>query len=110
MALEIEPSIANGLPPMVREALSKLPSERQSMFVEEYRRKSKSPALILLLAIFFPIQLFMLGKTGMAIAFWLTGGGLFFWYVVEIFMAIGRTRDFNRDVATAVVRDIKALA
>jgi hypothetical protein len=110
MALDIETSIRDQLAPMVKEALSKLPADKQSMFVDEYQRKAKSPVLMLLLAIFFPIQLFLLGKTGAAIAFWLTFGGLGIWWFVEVCLAMKRTNDFNRDVATAIVRDIKVLA
>ena len=110
MALQIEASISDNLPTMVKEALSKLPVERQAMFVEEYRRKAKSPGLMLFLAIVFPIQLFLLGKTGLGVAFWFTFGGGGFWWFVEIFLAMGRTRTFNEDVAMAVVRDLKLLA
>ena len=65
MPLIIEPSIASTLPPMVKEALSKLPDEKQSMFVSEYKKRSKNPVLIQILAIIFPIQLFLLDKAGL---------------------------------------------
>lgn len=107
MPLEIEASIADRLPAMAKDALSRLPTEKQSMFVEEYKRRTRSPVLMLLLAIFFPIQLFLLGKAGLGVAFLLTGGGLLIWWLVEIFMAIPRTHSYNRDIAMAVVRDIK---
>jgi len=110
MPLDIENSIADALPSMVKEALSKLPVEKQGLFVEEYKRKSKSGALMLVLAIFFPIQLFLLGKTGLGIAFILTGGGFFMWWFVEIFLAIKRTRDFNEDLAKSIIRDIKIMS
>ena len=110
MALEIENSIADVLPSMVKESLSRLPPERQGMFVEEYRRKAKSPALMLVLAIFFPIQLFLLGKTGLGVAYWITFGGGGVWWLIEIFLAMKRTNDFNEDLAKIIVRDIKIMA
>lgn len=110
MALEIEPSISDVLPSMVKEALSRLPIEKQSMFVDEFNRKRRDSGIMLALAILFPIQLFLLGKTGLGIAFWLTGGGCGVWWLIEVFMAFKRTRDFNEDIAKAIVRDIKIMA
>jgi hypothetical protein len=109
MALEIETSIADVLPSMVKESLSRLPIEKQSMFVEEFKRKAKSPGLMLALAILFPIQLFLLGKTALGVAFWLTGGGCGLWWLIEVFLAFKRTREFNGDIAKAIVRDIKIM-
>jgi hypothetical protein len=110
MALEIESSISDVLPSMVKEALSKLPAEKQGMFVEEFKRKAKSPGLMIALAILFPIQLVLLGKTGLQIAFWVTFGGFGFWWIAEIFMAHKRAREFNEDLAKTIVRDIKIMA
>jgi hypothetical protein len=64
---------------------------------------------MLALSILFPIQLFLLGKTGLGIGYWLTGGGCGVWYLIEIFMAFGRTRAFNEDVAKSIVRDLKIM-
>jgi hypothetical protein len=94
---------------MVKEALSKLPAEKQSMFVEEYKRKAKSPGAMLALAILFPIQLVLLKRTGLWIAYLFTAGGLGIWWLIEIFIAFPRTRSFNHDVAKEIVRDIKIM-
>lgn len=110
MSLEIESSIAAHLPSMVKEALSKFPAEKQGMFVEEFKRKRKDPTLMLVLAIIFPIQLFLLGKTGLGIAFIVTGGGLGLWWIIEIVMATKRAREYNEDVAKTITRDLKIMA
>ncbi len=109
MPLEIENSIADQLPSIVKEALSKMPPEKQSQFVEDYKRKSKSYGAMLALSILFPIQLFLLGKTGLGVAFLLTGGGCFVWWIVEIFLTNKRVREFNEDVAKAIMRDMKVM-
>ena len=62
VALEITPSIAEKLPTIVKSALNNMSAEEQMMFQEEYEKKSKSTGLMVFLAIFFPIQLFLLGK------------------------------------------------
>jgi len=109
MALEIENSVADHLPSVVKEALSKMPPEKQSQFVEDYKRKSKSFGLMLALAIFFPIQLFLLGKTGLGVAYLLTAGGCGIWWIVEIFLTKGRVNSFNEDLARTLLRDMKIM-
>ena len=110
MTLQIEPSIARDLPIMVKEPLSKLPTEQQSVFSEEFQKRCKSKGLMIALAVLFPIQLFLLGKTGLGIAFWLTGGGIGIWWLIEIFMTPKRVSDFNGDVSVQVLRDMKMMA
>jgi len=80
------------------------------MFVEEFSRKSKSPVLMLVLAIFFPIQLILLGKIGLQIAFWFTLGGFGIWWFIEVCLAMKRTREFNEDVAKGIIRDMKIMS
>jgi TM2 domain-containing membrane protein YozV len=84
--------------------------EQQSIFIDEYKRKRKNAFLLFLLAIFFPIQHFLLGKAGIGVIFWLTCGGLGVWWIIEIFLAIPRTRAYNNDAAIAVMRDLKIMA
>jgi hypothetical protein len=64
---------------------------------------------MLVLAILFPIQLFFLNKTGLGIAYWLTAGGCGIWWVIEIVLATKRTREFNDDIAKAIIRDMKIM-
>lgn len=109
MALSIKPSIASVLSPSIKQALASMSDEAQSSFEDEYSRKSKSATLMVILAIFFPIQLFLLGKTGLGVAFLLTAGGVWVWWIVEIFLASGRTREYNQDIASQIVRDMKIM-
>ncbi len=109
MALEIKPSIERSLPSSVKLALSKMPSEVQATFEEEYAKKKRSVLWILFLAVVFPIQHFLLGKSGLGLIFWLTGGGCFIWYFIEIFLAPSRVKSFNEDQAKVIFRDIKIM-
>jgi len=109
MALEIESSIADKLPNMVKTSLAKLSTEHQAQFVEEYKRKSKNFGLLMVLAIIFPIQLFLLGKVGLGIAFLLTGGGMGIWWIIEIIMTPKRVKDFNENIASTIMRDLKIM-
>ncbi len=109
MSLEIKSSVIEKLPIMVKTALSKMPLEDQAAFQIEFEKKSKSPGLMLFLAIFFPVQLFVLGKMGLGLAFWFTGGGFFVWYIVEIFLAFKRTKEYNEDAATQILTNMKLM-
>lgn len=109
MTLQIEPSIARNLPIMVKEPLAKMPPAKQSVFVEEYKRRRKSKILMVALAILFPIQLFLLGKTGLGVVFWLTGGGMGIWWFVEVFLTSKRVTEFNGDIAIRIMRDMKLM-
>jgi hypothetical protein len=109
MALEIDPKIQDELSSMVKTSLSKLSLEQQSIFVDAYKRKRKDKTLMIILSIFFPIQLFLLGKTGLGVAFLLTAGGLWIWWLIEIFMTAKRVNEFNEDLATTVMRDLKIM-
>ena len=109
MAVEITPSVAKNLPMMVKSALSKMPPEAQVMFEQEYQKKAKSSGLMVFLAIVFPIQLFLLGKTGLGIAFWLTMGLGGIWYIIEWFLTPKRVREYNEDMATKILTEMKIM-
>ena len=108
--LIISPSIVKILPLMVKEALSKMPENKQMMFVEEYKRRKKSTGL----AYFFTflclgIPYGYLGKWGLQILFWITGAGFGLWLIYLIFAIPGLVRDYNRDVSCQVLRDLSIM-
>ena len=109
MGLVIEPNIEKQLPQSVKIGLSKLTEDSQSAFEFEFKKKRKSAFVTFLLAVFFPIQHFLLGRPWLGFFFWFTGGGFFVWYVVEIFLSFKRNGDFNKDLAVKLMRDIKIM-
>lgn len=84
-------------------------TEEQMMFQEQYEKKSRSTGLMIFLAIIFPIQLFLLEKIGLGIAFLFTGGGLWIWWIIEWFLTPKRVREYNGDVATKILTDMKLI-
>ena len=110
--LVIEASIADILPSMVKEALSKMSEAKQAQFVEEYNRKKKSTGLayfFLLLCLGMPYG--YLGKWGLQIAYWFSlfifiG---FFWGLYLLFTLPGLVKDANREIAIQIVRDMKVM-
>lgn len=109
MTLNLSTRVADSLPSSVKQTLAQMPDAAQSTFEEEYKRKMKSPATLQLLAIFFPIQHFLLGKTGLGILFWLTFYGCGIWWLIEVFTISGQTRSYNEEIARALVRDMKIM-
>ena len=109
MSIAISPSISDCLPATVRTALAKMPDEQQLLFEDEYKRKAKNTGLLTALAVLFPIQLFMLGKTGLGIAFLITLGGMGIWWIIEWFITPGRVKSFNDDVATRLLTEMKIM-
>jgi hypothetical protein len=110
MGLELSSYVTDSLPSTVKSALSKMSAEQQSLFYDEYKRKSKNLGVLMALAILFPIQLFLLGKTGLGILFFCTLGGMGVWFVIEVIMTPKRVKEYNADVATTIVRDMKIMS
>lgn len=97
-------------PPVVQAALAKMDESQRLTFEAEYKRRAKSVAPLIVLAILFPIQMFLLGKTVMGIVFWLTLGGFGVWWIIEIFLTPKRLAEFNDELATNIARDLKIMA
>jgi len=91
------------LPPTASPAFQELNDKQKAAFVAEYNNRKRGLAVMMVLAFLFPIQLFFLGKLGLAVLFLLTGGGLGIWYVVEWFLTPGRVRDYNANVANEII-------
>ena len=97
-------------PPVVQASIAKMDEQQKLTFEAEYARRHKSKGLIIALAIIFPIQHFLLGKVGMGIFFWLTLGGLGWWWIIEIFLSPKRANDYNDEIALNLARDLKLMA
>jgi len=107
MGLEIPREIEKKLPPRVRTDLAKLDAKKQQMFVDQYKMKARNKAVMVVLAILFPIQLFFLGKVGLGVAFIVTWGGVGIWYFIEWFLTPGRVDTYNANVAEEILADVK---
>jgi len=90
----------NDLPSVASTAYAGLTEEQQIAFSSYYTRNKRSTGLMLILAIFLPVQLFFLGRSGLGILFLLTGGGFGVWYVIEWFLTPKRVRDYNARIAS----------
>jgi len=100
-------SISDKLPSMVKVELVKMSPEQQALFVEEYRRKKKSTGVAYLLWFFFGLYWIYLGKIGWWFVYFLTLGGLGIWAFVNPFLIPSMVRNYNKDKAMDVFRDLK---
>ena len=98
---------------MVRNQVVSLPPDQQEEFVEEFRRKAKSTGVAYLL---WFTGIAMLGfhyayvrKWGIQIVYWLTLGGAFIWWFIDLFRIGSIVRDYNKDVAVDVLRNLKSM-
>ncbi len=87
------------LPPVAAAAYQQLSEDQKQTFNASYNSRKRSMALMVALAILFPIQMFLLGRVLLGILFLITGGGFGVWYVIEWFLTPGRVRDYNTRVA-----------
>lgn len=109
--LFIENSIADTLPAMVKTELAKMPEDKQAAFVEEYQRKKKSVGwayFFLLVCLGIPYG--YLGKWGLQFVYWFTGAGALIWLIILLFTLPKLVRDYNKDVALEVMRNLKVLS
>ena len=109
MGLNVSSAMLDTLPSSLKQALAQMSEQQQAMFEEEYKRKMKPPMKMQLLAIFFPIHHFLMGKTGTGILFWITLGGFWIWWIIDMFAIGSRVRDFNEDIARTLLRDMKMM-
>ncbi len=88
-------------------------TEREILILrQELENRKKSAAATWLLWFFlgeFGAHRFYLGRVGTGVAMLLTLGGLFIWWVVDIFLISGMLRDNERKVQGAVLDEISAL-
>ncbi|MDD5190993.1 MAG: TM2 domain-containing protein [Dehalococcoidales bacterium] len=106
----IPESISDKLPSMVKIELFKLPPEKQTLFLEEYKRKKKNTGISYVLWLVIGLHYMYLGKVGWQFFYWFTLGGIGIWAFIDIFRMPGMVNNYNRDVAVDVFRDLKMLS
>ena len=107
--LYLSNSIVGNLPAMVRNELAKLSSQKQEEFLEEYERKEKSIFVGYILWLLLGWHYAYQKKWGIQILFWITAGGLFIWWIIDIFRVPGMINNYNKDKAIEVMRNLRAI-
>ncbi len=108
--LIVQPSMLDNLPAMVRNELANYSAQKQEEFVEEYKRKSKSTGTAYVLWFFLGWHYVYLRNWGIQLLYWATAAGLFLWAIADLFRLPKLVRDYNKDVAMEVLRNLKAIS
>lgn len=80
----------------------------QEAVIRDYRSRKKSYEFGIWSAL-IGWQYLYLGRVGMQFAFWFTCGGLWVWYVIDIFRLNNMVERFNEDLAKGLIVQYKAL-
>jgi hypothetical protein len=100
-------AVLKELPASVKDEVAKLPEKNQELFVQVYRKKKKSLLMAFLLCLLYGTHNVYLEKTDLAFWFWLTGGGLVVWWIIEFFRVPGMVREFNRAASRVVLAEVR---
>lgn len=98
--------IQEDLPFAVNAQVAALPEELQKEFLKEYNRRSKNIIVPYVLHFFFPAHYLYLDKFLTQILFWLTFGGFFIWWFVDIFRIPSLVKRRNAEIADEVLRHV----
>lgn len=98
-----------GLPVTMIPVLARLPADAQSMVKMDYGRRRKSKTFAYLAWFFLGWHYLYLRRMGLQFAFWLTGGGLLVWWVVDAFRVGSLVDRLNEDTARELVLQYGAI-
>ena len=91
----------------LREITRGLDDTSRVVFQTQYSSEKKSRGVTTILAVMFGFDRFYLGQIGLGIFKWLTIGGLFVWWFIDIFTAAGRADEFNRNKAREIAISLR---
>lgn len=93
----------HGLPTAVAFRFAQLPQPAQEAFASEYAKRSKSTGVAFVAWLLLGWHYLYVGKVGVQIAFWLTGGGVLGWWIVDLFRLGRIVRDANASIAHQIM-------
>ena len=114
MSNAIPEKIMGLLPATVKNQLAKMPEEQQNEFSEEFNRKFKPKSLIVgRIMWLFGFHYAYFEKWILLLVFWITIGGFYLWWIVDLFRINSIAKQYNqdkaKDVAMDVLKEIKIL-
>ena len=107
MENSIVPPSIQSISSTVRLTLEQMPQNKVDAFITDYKRIEKSIAIGYILLIFLGAHYAYVGKWGMQILFWLTGGGCGIWGIIELFRMSTIISTYNNETAHNILRALK---
>jgi len=101
---------ASRCPLAVEAALAKLNPAMQSCLNCDFTNRIKLLVVAYITWLFLSWHYLYLGKIGLQFAFWFTAGGLFIWWVIDLFRMPGVVARHNEDLARELMGQYWTLA
>ena len=79
------------------------------LYESQYKRHKKSTLMAYILWLLLGWHYAYLGKWGVQFLFWITIGGLMFWWLIDAFRIPGMVKDYNEDRSIDAMIKAKAL-
>lgn len=99
-------------PSMVRKEFEGLSFEEQESFIEEFKRKQRQLVIAYILWLFSLHYFYIRNdkKIRLSLLFWLTGGGLAIWWIIDAFRIPKIIDNHNKDLAIETMKNFKAIS
>lgn len=101
---------AKVISPAIQSAMKKLDPTAQKAFRKDFDRSKKSTATAYLAWFLLGWHYLYMGKVGTQIAFWITAGGFFVWWIVDALRVPGMVARHNEDLARGLMAEYRAMA
>jgi TM2 domain-containing membrane protein YozV len=98
-----------GIPVSLYPVFAKLPTDAQMLVKHAYDRREKSILVAYIAWFFIGWHYLYLRRVGLQIAFWLSCGGFFVWWFVDLFRIPGMVSRLNEDTARELMVQYKTL-
>ena len=82
-----------------------VPDDKKNEFLTRFNTQAKNPTAIFGFSVylgFLGIDRFVLGDVGLGVLKLLTGGGLYIWYIIDLFIVAGKARQKNIELARQI--------
>ena len=107
--IQLDKRMQKEISPAILKKVSELDSLEQEMFLKEFKKKRKSPHIYFWCAL-LGVHYLYLGKIGLFFLFLLTLGGIWIWYLIDIFRGVPACRVANEDAALEAFKSVKYLS
>jgi len=97
------------IPTSLKPVFEKLSPEAQISVKRDYAKREKSMAFAYLAWLLLGWHYLYLKRVGLQLAFWLTLGGFFVWWFIDLFRVAGLVNRMNEDTARELMVQYKAL-
>jgi hypothetical protein len=104
------PSNNMSLPKSLIPAFENLSPEAKSSVLRDFAQRRKSKVFAYLAWFLLGWHYLYLKRVGLQIAFWITAGGFFVWWIIDLFRVSGLVDRMNEDTARKLMIDHKALS